>query len=127
MLIAELKTQLQNAKDELKAAKMKDVDKQEGADDGTSTTEVELFLQYQYSTITSGDIMMNTRSNLTKKNLDEYKHEHAHAGDKETVAAADNILQEARTNLYAVVGVVLMFIAFLNCTKIDEDYIVALM
>jgi hypothetical protein len=71
--------------------------------------------------------MMNTRSNLTKKNLDEYKHEHAHAGDKETVAAADNILQEARTNLYAVVGVVLMFIAFLNCTKIDEDYIVALM
>jgi hypothetical protein len=44
MLNAELKTQLQNAKDELKAAKMKDVDKQEGADDGTSTTEVELFL-----------------------------------------------------------------------------------
>jgi len=51
------------------------------------------------STITSGDIMVNTRSNLTKKNLDEYKHEHAHAGDKETVAAADNILQEERQTM----------------------------
>jgi len=43
MLNAELKTQLQNAKDELKAAKMKDVDKQEGADDGTSTTKLNFF------------------------------------------------------------------------------------